>query len=158
MLPMIRELFNHQAWADAAILTAVRSHSAAREDEALRKTLHHIVVTQRAFLSLFLERPFDPKTEFRVPTTLKDIEALFREAHRDEIAYVGKLEEAGLSRVLELPWIGSRASIGEALMQVVMHSQAHRGQCATRLRAIGGNPPITDFIIWIKDRPAPVWS
>jgi uncharacterized damage-inducible protein DinB len=158
MLSMIRDLFNHQAWADAAILAAVWSHPAAAEDEALRKTLHHIVVTQRAFLSLFLERPFDPKTEFRVPTELKDIEALFREAHRDETAYVGKLDEAGLLRVLDLPWIGSRASTGEALMQVVMHSQSHRGQCATRLRAIGGNPPMTDFIVWIKDRPAPVWS
>ena len=158
MLSMLRDLFNHQAWADAAILAAVRSHPAAAEDEALRKTLHHIAVTQRAFLSLFLERPFDPKTEFRIPTELKDIEALFREAHRDETAYVGKLEEAGLSRVLDLPWIGSRASTGEALMQVVMHSQSHRGQCATRLRAIGGNPPMTDFIVWIKDRPVPVWS
>lgn len=158
MLPMIRELFNHQAWADATILTAVRNHAAACEDEALRKTLHHIVVTQRAFLSLFLERPFDAKTEFRVPSDLKDIEALFREAHREEIAYVGRLDEAGLSRVYDLPWIGGRASTAEALMQVVMHSQSHRGQCATRLRAIGGNPPMTDFIIWIKARPSPVWS
>ena len=85
-------------------------------------------------------------------------EAIFREAHRDEIAYVDRLDEAGLSRVQDLPWIGSRASTAEALMQVVMHSQSHRGQCATRLRAIGGNPPMTDFIIWIKDRPSPVWS
>ena len=154
---MIRQLFHHQAWADAAILTAVRSHPTAREDEALRKTLHHIVVTQRAFLSLFLERPFDPKTEFQIPADLKDVETLFREAHRDEAAYVDKLEEAGLSRVLELPWIGGRASTGEALMQVIMHSQSHRGQCAARLRALGGTPPLTDFIIWIKDRPAPAW-
>src|ERR1700720_1296392 len=117
MVSMIRELFHHQAWADAAVLTAVRSYPAAREDEALRKTLHHIVVTQRAFLSLFLERPFDPKTYFRVPATLKDIEAIFREAHREEIAYVGRLDEAGLSRVHDLPWIGSRASTAEALMQ-----------------------------------------
>ena len=69
---------------------------------------------------------------------------------------MGKLEEAGLSRVLDLPWIGSRASTAEALPQVVMHSQAHRGQCAARLRALGGNPPMTDFIIWVKDCPAPV--
>ena len=158
MLSMIRDLFNHQAWADSAILIAVRSHPAAREDEALRKTLHHIVVTQRAFLSLFLERPFDLKTEFQIPTNLDDLEALFRETQRDETDYVDKLDDAGLSRVQQLPWIGGRASTAEALMQVVMHSQSHRGQCATRLRSLGGNPPMTDFIIWIKDRPAPVWS
>ena len=92
---MLRELFNHQAWADAAILTAVRSHPAAHEDEALRKTLHHIVVTQRAFLSLFLESPFDPKTEFQIPTGLNDLETLFREAHRDLTAYVSRLNKPG---------------------------------------------------------------
>jgi uncharacterized damage-inducible protein DinB len=155
---MIRSLFDHQAWADAAILGAVRNHPAAREDETLRKTLHHTVATQRAFLSLFLERPFDPEKELRVPESIQDVEAAFRDAHREEIAYVDRLEETGLSRILDLPWIGSRASVGDALMQVVMHSQAHRGQCAARFRAIGGSPPMTDYIIWIKDRPAPVWS
>jgi uncharacterized damage-inducible protein DinB len=155
---MIRSLFDHQAWADAAILGAVRSHAVAREDETLLRTLHHIVATQRAFLSLFLERPFDPEKELGVPGSLRDIEAIFRDAHREEIGYVNRLEETELARVLDLPWIGCRASVTEALLQVVMHSQAHRGQCAARFRAIGGHPPMTDFIIWIKDRPAPVWS
>jgi uncharacterized damage-inducible protein DinB len=124
----------------------------------LRKTLHHVVATQRAFLSLFLKRPFDPEKELRVPESFADVEASFRDAHREEIDYVNRLEETGLSRMLDLPWIGSRASVGDALLQVVMHSQSHRGQCAARLRAIGGNPPMTDFIIWIEDRPAPGWS
>jgi uncharacterized damage-inducible protein DinB len=122
------------------------------------KTLHHIVVTQRAFLSLFLGRPFDLGKELRAPALLGRTQALFQETHHEEIAFVSQLEESGLSRVIDLPWIRSRSSIGEALIQVVMHSQSHRGQCASRLRAVGGHPPATDFIIWIKDRPAPVWS
>lgn len=40
---------------------------------------------------------------------------------------------------------------------VVMHSQHHRGQCAARPRALGGEPPTVDFIIWLKNRPA-AWS
>jgi hypothetical protein len=43
-------------------------------------------------------------------------------------------------------------------MQVVMHSQSHRGQCASRSREPGGKPPMTDFIIWLRTRPAPVWE
>ena len=80
MIPMIRALFHHQAWADAAILSAVRMHPGASEDQALRRTLHHIVVVQRAFLSLFLKRPFDMEIELRPPASLNDFEVLYREA------------------------------------------------------------------------------
>jgi hypothetical protein len=56
---MIQSLFHHRAWADAAILQAVRAHAEAEKDERLRRTLHHTIMVQRIFLSLFLERPFD---------------------------------------------------------------------------------------------------
>ena len=36
-------------------------------------------------------------------------------------------------------------------MQVVMHSEHHRAQVAMRLRALGGAPPVTDYIIWVRD-------
>jgi uncharacterized damage-inducible protein DinB len=40
-----------------------------------------------------------------------------------------------------------------------MHSQHHRGQNATRLRELGGEPPMTDLIVWYwKGRPGPRWS
>ena len=40
------------------------------------------------------------------------------------------------------------------LLQTVLHSQHHRGQISTRLRALGGAPPTVDYIIWKKkDRP-----
>ena len=52
---------------------------------------------------------------------------------------------------------GGGCSIAHAYVQVCMHSQGHRSQCATRLRSLGGKPPVTDFIVWLKDRPAPNW-
>ncbi len=155
---LIGELMDHQAWADAAIFGAIRGHEGAAADESLRKTLHHIVMVERAFLSLFLKRPFDMQKESQVPATLAEFEPLFREAHREEIEFAKNVEEAALSGPFEMPWIpGAKLTLGEAMMQVIMHSQSHRGQCASRLRALGGNPPMTDFIIWLKDRPAPVW-
>jgi hypothetical protein len=47
--------------------------------------------------------------------------------------------------------------VAQAYMQVCMHSHGHRSQCATRLRALGGEPPVTDFIVWLNERPAPAW-
>jgi uncharacterized damage-inducible protein DinB len=49
-------------------------------------------------------------------------------------------------------------TVAEALTQCVMHSQHHRGQNAARLRELGGEPPTTDYIVWLwKGRPAPAW-
>ena len=40
-----------------------------------------------------------------------------------------------------------------------MHSHYHRGQNATRFRELGGEPPMTDFIVWLRDgQPAARWS
>jgi uncharacterized damage-inducible protein DinB len=140
------------------MLNAAASHPQASEDVSLPKSLHHIVATQRAFLSVFLERPFDPAKELGAPGTLAEVEAIFRSAHNEQIAFVNGLDGAALGRTIDLKWIRSHPSIGEALMQVVMHSQGHRAQCASRLRALGGGPPMTDFIVWLTTRPAAAWS
>lgn len=156
MTGMLQKLFQHQAWADSALLQAVRAQEGAWDDQKLRSAMHHIVMVQRAFLSLFLERPFDMQQEMIAPQSLDDLDRLFQEAHGEELAFVSQLETTDLGRVLDMPWIpGCRPSLAEALMQVVMHSQNHRGQCLSRLRALGGTPPILDFIVWIKDNPAP---
>jgi uncharacterized damage-inducible protein DinB len=152
MLATIRKLIDHQAWADSTILAAVRASPEAAQDETLRKTLHHIAGVQRPFLSLFLERPFDIQKEMQLPQTFDEMERGFREAHAEEIAFVNGLDDAGLARVFDMKWLpGLRLSVGDALMQVVMHSQSHRGQCASRLRALGVTPPMTDYIIWLKE-------
>jgi uncharacterized damage-inducible protein DinB len=157
-IDMLNALFKHQAWADAAILQTVRARPEAGKDEKLHATLHHIVMVQRAFLSLFLGRPFDMQKELQAPESLDDLERLFRDSHSEELSFVSTLQEADLTRVIEMPWLDSRPSLAEALMQVVMHSQNHRGQSLSRLRTLGGDPPTLDFIIWLKERPAPKWS
>jgi uncharacterized damage-inducible protein DinB len=150
---MIRSLIAHQQWADSQLLSSVRSHPDAIEDAELRKTLHHMLVTMRAFLSLFLNRPFDVPLEMRAPASFEELTERFREAHAEETEFTGKLEGADLERVLPMPWIeGARPTVAEALMQVVMHSQHHRGQVASRLRVLGGSPPMVDYIIWVRDR------
>jgi len=64
-----------------------------------------------------------------------------------------------LARRLEGPLIpGGGCSIAHAYVQVCMHSQGHRSQCATRLRSLGGQPPVTDFIVWLQDRPVAQWT
>jgi uncharacterized damage-inducible protein DinB len=156
MLEMLRSLYRHMAWADSQILAAIRPQPAAADPELIH-ALHHIVGVQRFFLSGFLNRPFDVAEETVPCATFDELEHRFHETHEDELAFVERLDPTALASAVEIPQIpGLRSTVGEVMMQVVMHSQHHRGQCATRLRTLGGTPPTVDFILWLKDRPSPV--
>jgi uncharacterized damage-inducible protein DinB len=159
VLPLFTDLFEHQAWADATMLATVRACPAAVDDEKVRQTLHHMITVQRAFLALFVKWPLDMAAELKAPETFDVLVARFRDTHPAEIAFAKDLTDASLTRVIEPPWFpGVKLTLPQAMLQVLMHSQAHRGQCATRLRAAGGQPPTLDFILWLKDRPAPAWT
>jgi uncharacterized damage-inducible protein DinB len=154
MIDVIQSLFAHMAWADAALLDAVGAHAGAYADEELRKWLQHIVTVQRFFLSLCQQRQFDMVGAREAPGTMDEMERQFQEAHADGAAYTARLDEAELSRTIEFPvprWKDFHPSVRDALMQVAMHSEHHRAQVAMRLRALGGAPPVTDYIIWVRD-------
>jgi uncharacterized damage-inducible protein DinB len=158
MLEMLRDLVGHKAWASAALFRAIRNSDAAHDD-ALRTLLHHIILANRFWLFSCLDRPFAVAEESRVPGSLPDLADLFRTTHDLEAEWLSRAGESELSRRLEGPLIpGGSCSIAQAYMQVCMHSQGHRSQCASRLRALGGQPPVTDFIVWLMDRPQAQWS
>jgi uncharacterized damage-inducible protein DinB len=51
------------------------------------------------------------------------------------------------------------ATLGESVFQVITHTAYHRGQISTRIREIGGEPPLIDFLYWVwAGRPAPGWA
>jgi len=74
---------------------------------------------------------------------------------------LGAMDEAYLSETIEVPWFQPplKISVRHALTQAAMHSHYHRGQNATRLRELGGVPPSSDFIEWVrKGQPAAQWE
>ena len=142
-------------WADSALLAAIRAHNTALDDEEIRKLLHHIVLVERFFLALFQSRQFNVEHEMQPPASLGEMERLFKEAHQDAIDYVARLQESDLPRQIDMPGMQDfRPALRDLLMQVVMHSQHHRAQCAMRLRALGGSPSTTGYIIWVRQRSA----
>lgn len=159
MLGMLRDLVRHKAWASAALLTAIRIHPRAAEDEALHALLHHIILANRFWLFACLDRPFALDEESQPPASLAALVELFRTTHAAEERWLVEAGESELERRIEGPLVpGGSCSVAHAYMQVCMHSQGHRSQCATRLRALGGEPPVTDFIVWLIERPAAQWS
>jgi|SRR5690242_175835 len=158
MIDLLHDLIRHKAYANAALLKAIRRHEPAAQDPELRKLLHHIILADRFWLLLTLGRPFLQEEESPVPESLEAIAARYRETHTQELEWWSQLRESELARTLETRFIpGHQYSIAQAAMQVCMHSHGHRAQCATRLRLLGGTPPAMDFVLWLKERPAPDW-
>lgn len=155
-----QELLPHQAWADAEHWRAVRACPAALADRTIAERLHHIVTVQRGFRSLFAGEPFTLRT-LEESGGLDGVERESRDYHAAIAAWIATASEEDLGREMVVPWFPEppcRLPVSRALLQVVMHSHYHRAQNATRLRELGGDPPLTDLIVWYwKGRPEPRW-
>jgi uncharacterized damage-inducible protein DinB len=122
----------------------------------------HIHLVQHAFLYVTGPRtsPFEFK-KLEDFATMGDVKKYGRQglAELDE-----RLQNASpyrLEEVIEIPWFSPplKISVRQALTQAAMHSHYHRGQNATRLRELGGVPPMTDFIVWLQQgQPAAKWE
>ena len=99
--------------------------------------------------------------ELKDYATMADLKADAQRYHTTMTKVLKDLTDTQLEEIVNAPWFPRPMNLSRrhALMQAAMHSHYHRAQNATRLRELGGAPPLTDFIIWIrKGQPAAAWS
>jgi uncharacterized damage-inducible protein DinB len=160
MLETLKDLFAHQAWADAVHWHVISSHPGALEDPAIRQRLHHIHSVQAAFLSL--AKGEKPSRSEPGETPIQDVKRGAIAFHESAAAWLNAAAPERLTALIDIPWFQDppcRIPVGAALLQAATHSHYHRGQNATRLRELGKKPPTTDLIVWYwKGRPGPRWS
>ena len=160
------ELAAHMEWADALVWSTTLQSGPARADERIRGWLHHIHTVQRAFTAIWNGGAPDLVNV----TSFADAPALAawgRGAHAGMQAYLTAADADALGRTIVLPWAGraierheavSHPTMAETARQVAMHSMHHRGQVNARLRELGAEPPLVDYIAWIwRGRPEPMW-
>lgn len=171
LLSNLQDQFRHMEWADAMVWQAALSVDATLADETLRTRLHHIHLVQRVFLAVwqgeFTNYQDSNERQQAVMAWVNkggdlrgaDLLAWGQAYHRDVQSYLGSLSEEVLAQTVALPWaemvaarIGqtpASSTLAETLQQVTMHSAYHRGQVNTRLREVGAEPPLVDFIAWV---------
>ena len=157
----LNELYAHQAWADAEHWRAIEAHPAALADKAIRERLLHIHLVQHGFLWAVGPRtsPFAFK-KLEDFTSAADFKGYAQHYHAEMGRLLRSITPSRLEEMIEVPWFKPplKISVRHALTQAAMHSHYHRGQNATRLRELGGVPPGTDFIVWLRDgQPAAKW-
>jgi uncharacterized damage-inducible protein DinB len=175
LLSSIRDQFRQMEWADALVWGAVLASEPAHADETLRAKLHHLHLVQRGFLAIW-QGAFARSSEqelmewARRGSDLRGTELMAwgRSYHGEAQQYLTDLPGDALSQPVMLPWADLAATtlgkilvaptLVETLFQVTTHSTHHRGQINARLRELGAEPPLVDFIAWVwLGKPAAQW-
>src|SRR2546423_974843 len=101
MLSLLRELYDHMAWADAVVWRAALAHAPAAGDASLRDKFAHIHMVQRAFLSVWRGKGPEFRDSFG---SLGEIAQWGREYHDGVRSHLAGIDDAALARTMELPW------------------------------------------------------
>lgn len=162
----ILELAAHMEWADAMVWSTCLQSGAARGDERIKTWLHHLHTVQRAFTAIWQGQ----EPALVNLAAFADLPALGmwgREGHAALRETLSTCDDERWGRRVKLPWAGRAIERPEAVMhptlpetavQVALHTMHHRGQVNARLRELGAEPPLVDYIAWIwRGRPAPPW-
>lgn len=167
-MQVLRDLYGHMEWADAKVWHVALAARDAGRDARLRDLLHHLHEVQRAFLHVWTDRrvALRPPDEF---PAIRDLLAWARPYYGEVARLLERLDDAHLAQALVLPWaaqlepyIGRRphtTTMAETMFQVTSHSTYHRAQVNTRLRELGAEPPLVDYIAWVWfGKPSAHWA
>jgi len=158
MLDMLRDLVAHKGYANASFLSSVQGSKDAAQYREVCELLHHVLVSNRFWISSILGLPFNVEEEVRSSRTLADLVDGFRRIQESEDSWLERAMESDLLGTIEDARVpGGKRTVAQALVQVCLHSHGHRAQCAKLLRRHGVTPPSTDFILWVTHRNKAEW-
>jgi uncharacterized damage-inducible protein DinB len=149
---VFKDLYKHMRWADGVIWKAVGS----TDDPRVRDLLAHLHMTERAFLKTWRGEQFERDLEIE---TIPQILAWATKTLDEIAAFIDTVDFDDIDRPMIMPWAkrfaersglpgAADTTFRDTLLQLPMHSTYHRGQINARLRELGVDPPLTDYIAW----------
>jgi uncharacterized damage-inducible protein DinB len=164
---ILGDLFDHMEWADARVWDVALKTPEAQGDEALKWLMLHLHGVQKAFLDAWTSQPFAFRNDYSNTSLEKELGSV-RAYYPSGRSYLQSLSEGQLAEPLVLPWSkwagkairrpAGPTTLGETILQAITHSSHHRAQANARLRTLGAEPPLIDYIGWVwLERPAPTW-
>ena len=167
-ISLLTDLMKHMEWADWVVWRDVMESKKAEEDEKLRELLLHYHITQTAFLQIWSEEPLiiPDEKNFKTLEIIRESVKVYYIKLKDYYKDIGNYD---LDGYLNIPWkkdagerlgiIAKDATLAEGIIQVALHSSHHRGQVNKRIRELGGEPALTDFLAWVwMGKPETKWQ
>ena len=162
-------LVEHMEWADARIWAAAGALSPDRAEASdLRQRFFHLHLVQQLYLSMWRNAPVSTLPELADYPDLGAVRRWAQPFYAGARAVIQAADEQRLAEAIVVPFSErvaqpgrpiTHATFAETVIQVALHTTHHRGQLATRVRELGGDPPTIDLVLWIwTGRPPAAWA
>ncbi len=159
----LAEFLKYSDWANGEILRSSEKLTDDQLDQSfdmgrgcLRRTLIHIHAGEHVWLQRWQGRTETPWPNEHVKTSVADIAAQFARTYEERATFLSQLAD----RDLQNPTTyrdskGSlfKATLGDMIIQGILHSTHHRAQAVNMLRRAAGVLVELDYMTWVR-RPA----
>lgn len=143
-------LARYDAWANRRLAVALRD-----EHERPLRLLAHAAESELVWLRRIEgTQPVSRTADFWPAVDAAGCRALVERAADGLEAFAADLTEAGLraeATYRNSKGVEYRTPVHDVLTHLLLHGHCHRGQAAAALRALGVDPPWTDFIAFARD-------
>lgn len=154
-------LYDYNAWADRRSLDAAEKLTNEQFTKPLgssfgsvRDTLAHICGAEWIWLERFQGRSPASLPDVLECADVSSLRAKWAEQEGRLLAFVGKLAQDDLNRVMEyktLKFGMYRNPLWQSMQHLVNHGTYHRGQITTLLRQLGAQPILTDLMHYYRE-------
>jgi uncharacterized damage-inducible protein DinB len=147
------QLFDYDRWANLRALESLATGPSGQAEP--QKLFAHILGAQRVWLWRF-KTPDPPNAEPWPAMDLNEMRAAVEElAGEWRRLLEGMTDEQAAGDLMYRTTKGKefRTPVRDVLMHLVMHSAYHRGQVARAVRQAGGQPAVTDYIVYVRQGP-----
>lgn len=152
MQSLVRRL-HYTEWGNQRSIEALMQLQSGNLEQLVRgrSIIGHAILSQMCWFDRVLQRPM--RRNFWEEVSLDELQKLNRASIQE---WLGLLEEKSESYLATgIPYVNSRgdaftSTLEEILTHVINHSTHHRGQVNLLFRQAGGEPPLTDFIIFTR--------
>ena len=143
-------LFKYNDWATRA--TAKSLKGLEKKDERLGELLSHIISAQKLWLNRVLKREIvvSPWDKLAVQECISQSTSVTAEWVNLLESYVDK----DLDKRIEYANTKGEKYVNtlrDIIIHVINHSTYHRAQIAQRVKALGGKPAVTDYIVYQRE-------
>ena len=140
-------LFKYNDWATRETANSIQGLE--KKDERLGELLSHILSAQKLWLNRVLEREHIIKPWDKLPVQ----EGVSRSTSitANWVNLLESYNDKDLDKRIE--YMNTKGekyvnTIRDIVMQVINHSTYHRAQIAQKVKALGGKPAATDYIVY----------
>lgn len=159
-LDRLQAFLGYSEWANGQLIRAAAGLSSEKLDQpfdmgrgTLRKTLLHLWAGESMWLARWKGQMETPWPDEEQKADVPNIDERFKHVYSDRAEFLASLKDADFNRVITYrDSKGSlfKATLGDMVMQGIVHSIHHRAQAVNMLRRVGATAPEVDYMYWVR--------